>query len=264
MAFGYTLRFLVVVATDYNMQQRTILVTGADRRIGAQIVRLLHGAGANVVLHCHRSRAAAEALAEELESARPRSTAVVQGDLLEVEGIAPLVARAAQAFGRLDGLVNNASAFFATPLGAITPAAWDELIGSNVRAPLFLSQAAAPHLRLARGAIVNIVDIHADRPLRDFVAYTVAKAALAGLTRSLALELAPEVRVNGVAPGAILWPDDGAHFPPAERDRIVAQTPLARAGEAADVAGAVKYLLLDAPFVTGQVLAVDGGRAIHL
>ena len=141
---------------------------------------------------------------------------------------------------------------------------WDDLVGTNLRAPLLLAQAAAPHLRRARGAIVNIVDIHAERPLRDYAVYTVAKGGLAALTRSLAIELAPDVRVNGVAPGAILWPEDGKHFAPAERERIEAQTPLGRTGNPADVAGAVKYLLLDAPFVTGQILAVDGGRSLSL
>ena len=246
------------------MQHRAVLITGAARRIGAAIARSLHAAGAGVVLHCHRSRAEAEALAAELEGARPESTAIVQGDLLDVAALPSLVERAVRAFGRLDGLVNNASSFHATPMGSITPAQWDDLVGSNLRAPLFLAQAAAPHLRQSRGAIVNIVDIHAQQPLRDFVAYSIAKAGLAGLTRSLALELGPEVRVNGVAPGAILWPDSAEHFAEAEKRRIVAQTPLGRIGGPEDVAGAVKYLLLDAPFVSGQVLAVDGGRSIHL
>ena len=171
---------------------------------------------------------------------------------------------AAATFGRLDGLVNNASSFHATPLGSIGTREWDDLMGTNLRAPLLLAQAAAPHLRKARGAIVNIIDIHAERPLRDFAVYTVAKGGLAALTRSLAIEFAPEVRVNGVAPGAILWPDAGKHYDEAERERTVATTPLARIGSPEDVAGAVKYLLLDAPFVTGQIVAVDGGRAIHL
>jgi pteridine reductase len=189
---------------------------------------------------------------------------VVQGELLHVPSLARIVDEAAAAFGRLDALVNNASSFHATPFGSITERDWEDLMGTNLRAPLFLAQAAAPRLREANGAIVNIVDIHADRPLGDFVVYSVAKAGLAGLTRSLALELGPEVRVNGVAPGTILWPDDGDHFSRAEQMRIVGQTPLARIGSPEDVAGAVKYLLFDAPFVTGQILAVDGGRAIHL
>jgi len=164
----------------------------------------------------------------------------------------------------LDALVNNASSFYATPFGSIEAAHWDDLMGSNLRAPLFLAQAAAPRLRAARGAIVNVVDIHAERPLKDFVVYSIAKAGLAGLTRSLALELGPEVRVNGVSPGAILWPDGEAHFDASEKGRITDQTPLGRIGSPEDVAGAVKYLLFDAPFVTGQILAVDGGRGIHL
>ena len=246
------------------MQGSAVLVTGAARRIGAAIARRVHAAGANVVLHCHRSREEAERLAAELESRRAHSCRVVAHDLLDAEGLPAFVERAVGAFGRLDALVNNASSFHPTPIGSITTRAWDDLVGTNLRAPLFLAQAAAPALRRARGAIVNIVDIHAERPLKDFVVYSVAKAGLAGLTRSLALELAPEVRVNGVAPGSILWPDSGAHFPPAEQQRIVARTPLARVGGPDDIAGAVKYLLFDAPFVTGQVLAVDGGRGIHL
>jgi pteridine reductase len=188
----------------------------------------------------------------------------VHGDLLDVSSLGKIVDEATRAFGRLDALVNNASSFYATPFGKITERDWDDLMGTNLRAPLFLAQAAAPRLREAKGAIVNIVDIHAERPLKDFVVYSIAKAGLAGLTRSLALELGPEVRVNGVAPGTILWPDNAEHFSRSEQMRIVGQTPLARVGSPEDVAGAVKYLLFDAPFVTGQILAVDGGRAIHL
>jgi pteridine reductase len=246
------------------MQAGAVLVTGAARRIGATIARTLHAAGARVILHCHRSREVAERLAADLNGARPRSCAVIDADLLEPASLPRLVDAAANVWGRLDGLVNNASSFFATPLGAVGEREWNDLIGTNLRAPLLLAQAAAPRLRESKGAIVNIVDIHAERPLAGFVVYTVAKAGLAGLTRSLALELAPDVRVNGVAPGAILWPEDGRHYDPAERERIVEQTPLARVGTPEDVAGAVKYLLFDAPFVTGQILAVDGGRALRL
>lgn len=246
------------------MQDGAVLITGAARRIGAAIARGLHAAGANVVLHCHRSRAEAERLADELNDARPHSCAVVQADLLEVGNLGTLVDEATQAFGRLDALVNNASSFYPTAFGAIGLSEWEDLIGSNLRAPLFLSQAAAPRLRESRGAIVNLVDIHAERPLKDFVVYSIAKTGLAGLTRALALEMGPEVRVNGVAPGAILWPDGDEHFAPSERSRILAQTPLQRIGSPEDVAGAVKYLLFDAPFVTGQILAVDGGRGIHI
>ncbi len=246
------------------MHDGAVLITGAARRIGAAIARRLHAAGARVVLHCHRSRDDAQRLAAELEASRAGSCAVVQCDLLDIACHARLVEEAARAFGRLDALVNNASSFHATPFGEIGAAEWEDLIGTNLRAPLFLSQAAAARLRAARGAIVNVIDIHAERPLKDYVVYSVAKSGLAGLTRSLAIELGPEVRVNGVAPGAILWPDDERHFPAAERGRITSQTPLRRIGGPEDVAGAVKYLLFDAPFVTGQILAVDGGRGIQL
>ena len=246
------------------MGQPVVLVTGGAKRVGAAIVRAAHAAGARVVVHCHRSRGEADRLAAELEAARPGSAAVVQADLLDAGALEGLVERAVAAYGRLDGLVNNASTFHPTPVGGVDAGAWEDLAGTNLRAPLFLSQAAAPHLRQARGAIVNIVDIHAERPLPGFLAYTVAKSGLAGLTRALALELAPEVRVNGVSPGAILWPEDGEAFPPAERERITVQTPLRRTGTPEDIAGAVKYFLFDAPFVTGQVLAVDGGRSLAL
>ena len=246
------------------MQQQAALVTGAARRIGAAIARALHAAGANVALHCNRSREEAERLAAELNSGRKGSAVVVQADLLDIASLPRLVADAASAFGRLDALVNNASSFYATPFESIGEREWQDLIGTNLRAPLFLAQAAAPRLRKARGAIVNLVDIHAERPLPNFLVYSVAKAGLAGLTRALAIELGPDVRVNGVAPGAILWPDEGRHFDAGERSRITSTTPLERIGSPEDVAGAVKYLLFDAPFVSGQVLAVDGGRSIHL
>ena len=246
------------------MQPRAVLITGAARRIGAAIARALHGAGANVLLHCHRSRAEAEFVAATLEASRPGSTAILQADLLDLQALPRLVEAAAAKFGRLDGVVNNASSFAATPFGTIDATQWEDLVGSNLRAPLFLAQAAAPALRKTRGAIVNIVDIHWERPLKDYVVYSIAKAGLAGLTRSLAVELAPDVRVNAVSPGAILWPDSGDHFPPHERARIVGSTPLGRVGSPEDIAGAVKWLLLDAPYVTGQIVAVDGGRSVQL
>jgi tRNA 2-thiocytidine biosynthesis protein TtcA len=201
------------------MGQGAVLVTGAGRRIGAAIVRALHGAGMDVVLHCHRSHAEADFLAATLNAARAGSATVVRADLLDVEALPGLVERAAAPFGRLDALVNNASSFHPSPIGAIGSREWDDLMGTNLRAPLLLAQAAAPRLRQARGAIVNIVDIHAERPLAGYSLYSVAKAGLAGLTRSLALELAPEVRVNGVAPGAILWPENGDRRDPVARER---------------------------------------------
>lgn len=246
------------------MRDGAVLVTGAGRRIGAAIARAVHAAGARVALHCHRSRAEADAVAAELNAARAGSAFVVQADLLDVASLPRLVEHAAAVMGGLTGLVNNASTFHATAMGSIGTADWEDLAGTNLRAPLFLAQAAAPLLRTSRGAIVNVIDIHAERPLAGYPVYSMAKAGLAGLTRALALELAPDVRVNGVAPGAILWPEGGEHFPPEERARIEAQTPLARTGRPEEVAGAVKWLLLDAPFVTGQILAVDGGRSLHL
>lgn len=247
-----------------NAATKAILVTGAARRVGAAIVTTLHTAGANVIVHCNRSRDEADALVKRLNGTRPKSAVVVQGDLLAYNALKGLVEHAASEFGRLDGLVNNASTFYATPVGTIDEDQWIDLIDSNLKAPLFLSQAAAPHLRKTQGAIVNIVDIHAERPLKNFAVYTTAKAGLVGLTRALALELAPEVRVNGVAPGAILWPETGHDFPSEEQRRITAQTPLQRTGSPEDIAGAVKMLMLDAPFVTGQIVAVDGGRSLAL
>ncbi len=253
------------LATIMNIDsQKSILITGAAKRVGAAIARTLHGAGINVIVHCNHSRVDADALASELNLLRAQSAAVVQGDLLASNALKGLVDQAYTCFGRLDGLVNNASTFYPTPIGTIDEDHWTELMGSNLKAPLWLSQAAAPYLREHHGAIVNIVDIHVNRPLKDFVVYNAAKAGLAGLTRSLALDLGPDIRVNGVSPGAIMWPEDDASYPPEERERIIQQTPLKRIGSAEDIAGAVKYLMLDAPYVTGQILAVDGGREIAL
>lgn len=240
-----------------------ILVTGAARRIGAEIARSLHGAGATLALHYRSSAADAAALADALNAIRPQSAFPLHADLKEDGAPEALVAAVLERHGRLDGLVNNASSFFPTPIGQIDAAAWSDLIGSNLKAPLFLSQAAAPALRERRGAIVNIVDIHAERPLRHYPLYCAAKAGLLGLTRALALELAPEVRVNGVSPGAIEWPEDG-QFPPAEREAIVRHTLLGRTGSPADIARTVRFLLCEAPYITGQILAVDGGRSAHL
>jgi len=247
---------------DESLDGRVALVTGGARRVGAAIVRRLHAAGARVALHYRGSETEAEALEAELEAVRAGSAARVRRDLLEPNAAEALVAAVIERFGRLDVLVNNASIFYPRKIGRIEPRHWDELVGSNLRAPLFVAQAAAPHLKEARGVIVNITDIHADRPLKGFALYSVAKGGLAALTRSLALELAPEVRVNAVAPGAIAWPDDGK-FDNAERQRIVATTPLGRIGTPADIAQAVHFLAT-APFVTGHTLAVDGGRSVFL
>jgi pteridine reductase len=238
------------------------LVTGAARRIGAAIARRLHGAGYDVALHRHRSRAELDALIAELEASRANSTLALAADLCRVGELEPMIAATRQCFGRLDALVNNASAFYATPVGLATEAAWDELFGANARGPFFLAQAAAPHLAERSGAIVNIVDVYAESPLPDYAIYCMSKAALAMMTKALARELAPRVRVNGIAPGAILWPDAGKSE--AERTALVERTPLRRTGTPEDVAGAVLWLLRDAPFVTGEIVRVDGGRHLSL
>jgi pteridine reductase len=242
---------------------KVVLVTGAARRVGAVIARRLHAAGAMLMLHYRGSERDAQALQRELNAARGGSVALVQADLLDPAGLAEMVKNTLARFERIDALVNNASTFYPTPLGEITPAQWEDLIGSNLRAPLFLSQAAAPHLRKTGGAIVNIADIHAERPLKNYVVYSIAKAGLVGLTRSLARELGPEVRVNAVAPGAILWPEDDS-FDAVSRQRIISHTLLRRVGEPDDIARAVYYFIAEAPYVTGQVLAVDGGRSVNL
>ena len=245
------------------MGSKTVLVTGAAKRVGSAIARELHAAGANVMLHYRSDAVGAEALVAEFNALRPASASCLQADLLDIEALPLLVEATMARFGRLDALVNNASSFFATPLGKIDLAAWDDLVGSNLKAPLFLTQAAAPHLRAARGSVVNITDIHAERPLPAYPLYCAAKAGLLGLTRALAIELAPEVRVNAVAPGPILWPDDNA-FDRAARDAIVAHTLLRREGSPQDIARTVRFLIDDANYVTGQVINVDGGRTAHL
>ncbi len=245
------------------MSGKTILVTGAARRVGGAIAREMHASGANIMVHYRRASAAAEALVAELNALRPFSASCLQADLRDIETLPRLVTGTVDRFGRLDALVNNASSFFPTPFGSIDQEAWDDLMGSNLKAPLFLTQAAAPHLLAARGAVVNITDIHAERPLAGYPLYCAAKAGLLGLTRALAIELGPLVRVNAVAPGPILWPEDG-FFDSSTRAEIVAHTLLERAGCPQDVARAVHYLLEDATYVTGQVINVDGGRSAHL
>jgi len=247
---------------DDSLDGKAVLVTGGARRVGAAIARRLHAAGARVMLHYRDSEADAAKLESELNALRARSAAKVKAELLAPVAPRALVGGVLEVFGRLDILVNNASSFFPVDVGAMESSHWEELIGSNLRAPLFISQQAAPELAKNEGAIINIVDIHADRPLKGYALYSIAKAGLAALTRALALELAPRVRVNGVAPGAIAWPEDG-QFEDAERSRIVATTPLGRTGAPEDIARAVHFFAC-APFVTGQILAVDGGRSVTL
>jgi len=236
------------------------LITGAARRIGAGIARHLHAHGYALALHYRHSRDPAQALAAELDATRPGSTLILQADLVDVERLPELVARTMERFGRLDALINNASAFYPTPLDTATPAQWEDLFASNARAPFFLAQAAAPYLKMTGGAIVNLADIYAETPLRGHPVYSISKAALVMATRALALELAPQVRVNAIAPGAILWPEHGRDL---ERERhLMASTPLARMGRIEDIAGAVHWLLDGAGCISGQILRVDGGRSL--
>lgn len=244
------------MSTDHPV----VLITGAARRVGAQIARTLHGANYDVALHYRHSQTEMDALVDELDAARPNGTFVVQAELADVISLIGIVEKCTLRFGRLDAIVNNASAFFPTPIGEATPSQWDELFASNARAPFFLAQSAAPALKKAHGAIVNIVDIYAERALPRHPIYTMAKAALVAMTRSLARELAPEVRVNAVAPGAILWPENGANY--TNQDDVLARTPLKRTGTPEEIAKAVLFLIRDATFTTGEILKVDGGRSL--
>ena len=239
-----------------------ILITGAARRIGAAIARRLHDAGARIVLHYRNSAADALALQKALEANRPHSVARIQGDLHNMSDIHALARQAVAAFGRLDGLVNNASGFYPTPIGQIQERQWDDLIGSNLKAPFFLAQALALELAQRRGAIVNLADIHGQRPLKDHPVYSIAKAGTIMMTQALAKELGPDVRVNAVAPGAILWPE--TDLDDAAKQTILDRTALKRPGDPTDIAETVAFLLLDAPYITGQILAVDGGRSLNL
>lgn len=243
------------------MPRPVALITGSARRLGAAIARTLHAAGYDLALHCRHSRGELDALAAELEQLRAGSTFVQQAELADFDRLPELVAHAIGRFGRLDALVNNASSFAPTPIGTVTPAQWDALFASNARAPFFLAQAAAPHLAATQGAIVNLADIYGERPLREYTVYCMAKAALIMMTKSLALELGPAVRVNAVSPGAILWPESGGDG--AKQQAMLARTPLARTGTPEEVAEAVRWLLQDARYCTGQVLHVDGGRLLN-
>ncbi len=255
---------LVGLESDKLLADKVVLITGGAKRLGAAICRRLHARGARVMLHYRASVVEANALRDELNRLRADSVALVQADLLDAASLPGLVTNTVARFGALDVLVNNASSFFATPLGEITETGWHDLIGTNLKAPLFLAQEAAPELRRRSGCIVNIVDIHAELPMRNYLVYSVAKGGLLALTRSLARELGPEVRVNGVAPGTILWPADGTWADEAARERIIGQTALQRIGEPDDIAKAVEFLVSSAPYVTGQVIAVDGGRSVTI
>jgi len=247
------------MAGEQALHGRVVLITGGAKRLGAATVRALHAAGASIVVHYHQSREAAERLVAELNAQRAGSAHAVGANLLDTEALPGLVAAALERYGRLDVLVNNASSFYPTPVGEITAAQFDDLIGTNLRAPLFLAQAAAPALRATQGLVINMADIHGQRPLKDYPVYSAAKAALVMLTRSLARELGPEVRVNAIAPGPVLWPEQP--LDDALKAEIVGKTALKRSGSPDDIARTALFLATSAPFITGQVIAVDGGRS---
>ena len=247
-----------------TLQDKVILITGGAKRIGAAICRLLHQRGAQLMVHYRQSEDQARALQSELNLQRANSVAIIQGDLLNNAMLTNLVHETIKHFGRLDVLINNASSYYATEVGEISEDHWEDLMGSNLKGPLFLAQAAAPELRKRQGCIVNITDHHVERPKKGYVVYSVAKGGLVTLTKSLAHELAPEVRVNAVAPGPVLWPEDNPQFDEVYRQRVISQTLLKRLGEPEDVAKAVRFLIEDAPYMTGHILAVDGGRSLNL
>lgn len=249
---------------NYSLQDKVVLITGGAKRVGASICRLLHGGGAKLMIHYRNSVGEARALQSELNLRRPNSAAIIQGDLLNLAVLPSLIQETVSHFGQLDVLINNASSYYATEIGEIGDDQWEDLIGSNLKAPLFLAQAAAHELRKQQGCIINITDMHVERPKKGYVVYSVAKAGLVTLTKSLAQELGPDVRVNAVAPGPVLWPEDNPQFDEVYRQRVISQTLLKRIGESDDVAKAVRFLIQDAPFITGQVIAVDGGRLLNL
>lgn len=248
----------------HSLENKVILITGGARRVGAAISRMLHASGAKLMIHYRSSAAEARALQAELNLKRPNSVAIIHGDLLNLAVLPSLIKETVQHFGCLDALINNASSYYATELGEIGDEQWRDLIGSNLKAPLFLSQAAAEELKKTNGCIVNITDTHVERPKKGYIVYSVAKAGLVTLTKSLAHEMAPDVRVNAVAPGPVMWPEDNPQFDEVYRKRVISQTLLKRIGEAEDVARAVRFLIQDAPYMTGQVIAVDGGRSLNL
>lgn len=243
---------------------KVVLITGGAKRVGAAICRTLHAQGFRLMIHYKSSLNEARSLQAELNLKRANSVAIIQGDLLNIAGLPNLVTETVNQFGRLDVLINNASTYYASEVGDIDENKWHDLVGSNLKAPLFLSQAAAAELRKQHGCIVNITDMHVERPKKGYIVYSVAKAGLVTLTKSLAHELSPEVRVNAVAPGPVQWPESNPQFDEVYRQRVINQTLLKRVGEAEDVAKAVKFLISDAPFITGHVLAVDGGRSLNL
>jgi len=243
------------------MKEKVVVVTGAAHRVGASVVRKLHGCGANIALHYRNSQDAAQAIAEELNDIRPKSVYLVSGDLNDESTYDSVIQSVVSHFGKIDVLINNASSFYPTEIGNVGIEQWDDLMASNLKAPFFLSQAAAPYLKTSKGSIVNIVDIHADKPLKSHSVYCMAKAGLVMMTKSLAKELGPEIRVNAVAPGAILWPEG---MEQQIKDEILERTALKKPGSPEDIASTILFIVRDAHYMTGQILAVDGGRSLNL
>ncbi len=247
---------------NHSKENPVVLVTGSAQRIGAAIVKTLHAAGYNTIIHYRNSKEPAEALTKELNALRANSAACIAAELDKIDAINLLAETALSVWGRIDALVNNASSFYASPMGTATEIEWDDLVNSNMKAPFFLAQALSASLTATRGAIINMADIYADKPLAHHTIYCMAKSGNTMLTKSLAIELAPHVRVNGIAPGAILWPEQGGTTDPADQHRLLGKIPLARTGLPEDVANTVLFLLRDAPYITGQIIALDGGRSV--
>jgi pteridine reductase len=247
-------------STANQLSGKVALITGGAKRLGNAIAHALHAEGAQLVIHYRSSQASAAALVAELNALRADSAIALSCDLLDTRALPELIAQTVRRFDRLDILVNNASSFYPTPMGSISEQQWDDLLGSNLKAPLFLAQAAAPYLRATQGLILNMVDIHAQRPLPAYTVYSIAKAGLATLTKSLARELGPEIRVNAIAPGPVLWPEQ--QMSAELQQEIISKTALKRQGTPEDIARAALFFAKDAPYVTGQILAIDGGRSI--
>lgn len=247
---------------ESTLNKKVVLITGAAKRIGAETARTLHAAGMNIVIHYRSSQQQADELCYELNEARANSAHVVQADLDDEHAYGKLIEDSVEFWGQLDVLINNASSFFPTEVGSITLGHWHNLMNSNLKAPLFLSQAATPFLKETRGCIINMVDIHAFRPMKKHPVYCAAKAGLAMLTQSLARELGPEIRVNGIGPGAILWPDND--MDEKTKQNIIERTALKRHGEPKDIAKAILFLVRDADYITGHIVPVDGGRSLNI
>ncbi len=245
-----------------DLNDKVVLITGGAQRVGAMTARLLHAAGANLVIHYRHSREQALQLQSQLNEQRENSVVLIQADLVDTAKLKSMISKSVEQWGQLDILINNASSFYPTPVGKVTESDWDDLMASNMKAAFFLSQAAAPHLRKQQGCIINIVDIHAQRPMEGHSVYNMAKAGLAMQVKTLAFELGPEIRVNGVSPGAIMWP--AQEMDDLTKQRIVSRTYLKRKGSAADIAQTVLFLAANAPYITGQIIAVDGGRSLYL